>query len=225
MSDTDGFISEVNEEVRRDRLFALLRRYGWIGGLIVVLIVGGAAFSEYRKAQARAEAEALGDAILAAVSQETGTARADALAAVPAGNAGARAVAGMLAAAEAQNAGNTEAAVDRLNAIAANGDVAPIYRDIAAFKALILQKQTMPAAELRGELEALAAPGQPLSLLAREQIALLEIARGNTDAAISTYQEIISDAGVTTDLQQRALQVIVSLGGTPDLENLPGIGN
>ena len=29
MSDTDSFIDEVTEEVRRDALFAQFRRYGW----------------------------------------------------------------------------------------------------------------------------------------------------------------------------------------------------
>ena len=36
MSDTDSFIDEVNEEVRRDRLYHLLRRYGWIAALAIV---------------------------------------------------------------------------------------------------------------------------------------------------------------------------------------------
>ena len=49
MSDTDSFIDEVTEEVRRDRLFLLLRRWGWVGVLAVILIVGGAAFNEIRK--------------------------------------------------------------------------------------------------------------------------------------------------------------------------------
>ena len=57
MSNPESFIEEVNEEVRRDRLYGLLRRYGWIAVLAILLIVGGAAYSEYRKAQARAQAE------------------------------------------------------------------------------------------------------------------------------------------------------------------------
>ena len=57
MSNTDSFIDEVNEEVRKDRLFALMRRYGWIAILLVLLLVGGAAFREYRLAQNRAAAQ------------------------------------------------------------------------------------------------------------------------------------------------------------------------
>ena len=42
MSNPDSFINEISEEVRRDRLYALLRRWGWVAALIVIGIVGGA---------------------------------------------------------------------------------------------------------------------------------------------------------------------------------------
>ena len=61
MSETDSFIEEVTEEVRRDRLYGLLKRWGWAGILFVLIVVGGAAWNEWSKAQARAAAEALGD--------------------------------------------------------------------------------------------------------------------------------------------------------------------
>ena len=70
MSETDSFIEEVTEEVRRDRLFGLMRRYGWIAVLAVLLIVGGAAYREYSRAAEQAAARALGDALLAALDNE-----------------------------------------------------------------------------------------------------------------------------------------------------------
>ena len=51
MSDSDSFIDEVTEEVRRDRLFGYFRRYGWIAAVVIVVVVGGAAWNEYQKAQ------------------------------------------------------------------------------------------------------------------------------------------------------------------------------
>ena len=39
MSNPESFIEEVTEEVRRDRLFAAFRKYGWIGVLLVLLTV------------------------------------------------------------------------------------------------------------------------------------------------------------------------------------------
>jgi hypothetical protein len=45
VSNPDSFIDEVTEEVRRDRLFGLFRKYGWIGLVVILGIVGGTAWS------------------------------------------------------------------------------------------------------------------------------------------------------------------------------------
>ena len=66
MDETDSFIEEVTEEVRRDKLFALMKKYGWIGIAAILAIVGSSAWIEWQKAQAVARAEAFGDAIVAA---------------------------------------------------------------------------------------------------------------------------------------------------------------
>ena len=105
MSDTDSFIDEVNEEVRRDRFYFMLKRYGWIAVLAVILLVGGAAWNEYQKAQARAEAETLGDAMFAALSAEDTAARASAFEKIEATNPRAGAMLGLLTAAEQAEAG------------------------------------------------------------------------------------------------------------------------
>ncbi|MBO9410327.1 MULTISPECIES: hypothetical protein [unclassified Ruegeria] len=216
MSDVDSFIDEVTEEVRRDRLYLLLRRWGWIGVLLVVLIVGGAAFNEIRKSRATSQAQDLGDAILAALAKNDSGERATDLAAVESASPGGDAVVNMLLSASQVEAGSEQDAVDSLNTIAVQGDLPEIYRAIAAFKALLLQSDTMPAADRRQQFEALAAPGAPLRLLAEEQLALIDVAEGNTDAAIARLQTLRQDAEIGVDLQQRAAQLIVALGGVPE---------
>jgi hypothetical protein len=220
MSNPDSFIDEVNDEVRRDRLYAMLRRYGWIGILAVVLIVGGAAWSEYQKAQARAQAEALGDSMLSALNTESALSRASLLATVDARSAEARAVAQMMAAAEYVVAGDPAEAVKILDAVAVNGDIPEIYRLIASFKAVTTQGSSLTAEERRTRLEGLAQPGSPIRLLAEEQLALNQISSGNPEGAIEMLQSILVDAETTPDLQQRVLQVIVALGATPELGGL-----
>ncbi len=69
MADTDSFIDEVTEELRRDKLFMAFRRYGWIAVLAVLVLVGGAITRELLIAQNRATAEAVGDQMLAALRQ------------------------------------------------------------------------------------------------------------------------------------------------------------
>ena len=217
MSDTDSFIEEVTEEVRRDRLFALLRRYGWIAALAVLAIVGGAAWNEWQSAQATKQAEALGDGVIAALEAPEASARADALASVDAATPGGQAIRAFLLASEQQAAGDTEAAIATLEAITALDDLPEIYGQIAGFKALVLMGDTMDVQERRTAFGGLARPGAPLRMLAEEQLALIDIAEGNTEAAIDRLQMILQDAETTSDLQERASQAIVALGGTPDV--------
>ena len=49
MSDTDSFLQEVSEELRRDKLYRNIRKYGWVAILLVILIVGAATYREYLK--------------------------------------------------------------------------------------------------------------------------------------------------------------------------------
>ncbi len=215
MSEIDHFIEEVTEEVRRDKLFALYRKYGWMVALAVVLIVGGAAYNEYRKAQEVAMARMVGDAMVAALSANEAQARAEALSGLVANTPDADAIVRMMEAAAQVEAGKTEAAVAALDRVASDGEVSAIYRDIAAFKALTLQADSLPPEELRQRFSALARPGGALRLLAEEQLALIDIAQGEAQAALERLESIRQDAEASTALQQRATRLIVALGGDP----------
>ncbi|ETX26652.1 hypothetical protein [Roseivivax isoporae] len=211
MSNPDSFIDEVTEEVRRDRLYGYLRRYGWIAVLLVLLIVGGAAWREYRAAQEAAQAQAFGTALLQALDAETPEARIAALEAVEAPNPGGAAVRAMLAAGAGEE-GAADADPARLSEVATSG-ASDIYRRIASFKALVAGADTMSAEERRIGFEALAEPGNPLRLLAEEQLALLDIQAGETDAALARLEAIAADAEATQGLRQRTSRLIVALGG------------
>lgn len=215
MSNTDSFIEEVTEEVRRDRLYGYLRRYGWIAALLILGIVAAAGVNEYRRAQETARAEALGDAMLTALSQDDETARAEALSGVTAETPeGAAVLAFMTAGAQAE-AGAAEQAALTLQTVAQNPDLPLIYRQVASFKALLLQSESLDIDARRAGYAALAVPGVRLRLLAEEQLALLDIEAGDAPAAIARFQAIMDDAEATAGLQRRALQAMVALGGAP----------
>ena len=213
MSDTDSFIEEVTEEVRRDRLFMLLRRYGWIGVAGVLLIVGGATWREIQRSSAQEAAQVLGDQMSSALEENGAEDRATALAEIQAAGPAAEALLRMAEAGALVEAGNKAAAADMLKALASNGELDQVYRDLAAFKALGLQAESLSVDERRIAYEALARPGAPLYLLSLEQLALLEIETGEIDAALARLREISLSAGVSRDLQDRVRQVIVALGG------------
>jgi len=217
VSETDSFIDEVTEEVRRDRLFRLMRRYGWIAVLAVLLLVGGAGWNEWRKAQDREAAQALGDSILAALEREPQNARAEALTAIEAPNPGSRAVLALLAASEEAAAAPAQAA-ERLLALAESGDVAPIYRQIATLKAVTIPESGLTDADRRRRLDGLALDSGLVGLLAREQLALLDAQAGDTEAAIGTLRQVSADSAATAGLRRRAGQLIVALGGDPEVQ-------
>jgi hypothetical protein len=209
LSNPDSFIDEVTEEMRRDRLFSYLRRYGWVGVVAVLGIVGGTAWNEYRQAQAQQNAQQAGDALMAALSQDDPAARAAAMADVTL-TGPAQAIGDLLLAATQQEAGDIAAAAQNLAAVATNSQLPAIYRDIAAIKAA-----SLPAGEdasRRAGLEQLAQPGQPLRLLALEQIAYLDLAAGDTDAAVAVLRQIDEDAAVTRGLRERVQTLMLALG-------------
>ncbi|WP_089994474.1 hypothetical protein [Cognatiyoonia koreensis] len=210
MSDSDSFINEVSEEVRRDALYGYLRRYGWIAVLAILALVGGAAWNEYSKSQAQAEAEATGDALIAALSADDPDARVAALTQVEADGA-AIAVTALLTAAAQQENGAMDDAAATLGALAVNPDVPEIYRDLSAFKAAMLETNEDPATR-RTNLEALAQPGATFALLAQEQLALMDVSEGKTEEAIAKLQAIAEDAAVTRGLLERSRTLLVALG-------------
>ena len=206
MSDTDSFIEEVSEEVRRDRLFNLLRRYGWIAAALVVLVVGGAAFNEYRKASDRAEAQARGDALLGALEQSEPGAALAAVAedgSVPAL---------MLAAAALEEEDKLEEAATLLAQLASMPEAPIIYRDVATLKSVMLRAETLSADDKRTRLVGLSAPGNPLRLLAEEQLALVDIETGDLDAAAARLDAIEADAEASVGLRLRVEQLKLALG-------------
>ena len=214
MSNQDSFINEVTEEVRRDRLFKLFRRYGWIGVLAVVLIVAGAAFNEWRKARAAAEAQAMGDALIIALDADDAIARKTALAALGAGDNQSRAaILSLLTADAALDDGSVPEAIETLEDLANNTAAPTPFRDLATIKATLLGAETLPPDERIARLNALSLGASAFRLIAMEQIALAEIELGETDAAIARLRDIVADAAVTQDLRRRASQLIVALGG------------
>lgn len=209
MSNNESFINEVTEEVRREKLYGYLRRYGWIAVACVLLLVGGAAFNEYRNAQARNQAQAAGDALFAALEESTPEARAAALAAVEA-EGEAAAVAQLLQASTQEEAGDVAGAAATLTALTTNADAPEMYRDLAAFKAATLP--TEDTAARMAALEALSQPGQPFALLAQEQLAYLTLQGGDVDGAVEILRRIEEDAAVTRGLRERVQTLMVALG-------------
>ena len=215
MSDTDSFIDEVSEEVRRDRLYGFFRKYAWVGILAVITIVGGTAFLEFHKAKSKAEAEALGSAIIMALEVSDEKERAELLENIEVSNSEAKSIVALLLAAEEASLQNYDVASKNLNAISDDLSVSQIYRDMAKFKFLLISHNRLEVELLLAGFEELSSPGNPFRLLAEEQIALLTLKNKDYDAAIDILKSILEDAELTDTIEQRVSQLLISLDVDP----------
>ncbi|PTX05196.1 hypothetical protein [Pararhodobacter aggregans] len=212
MSNPDSFIDEVNEELKRDRLFAAMRRYGWIAIVLVIVLVGGAAYNEWRKAQDRAAAEAFGDQVVAALDVTDPEARRAALGGVTA--AGDRqGILNLLIAATDLAEGDRPGTLTALAAVENDATLPLSYRQIAALKRVMIGGAEIPADDRRATLQGLAAPGGTFRPLALEQLALLALEQGDRAAALQQAQALAQEPELTDGLRRRVAQLIVLLGG------------
>ncbi len=217
MSETDSFIEEVTEEVRRDKLYALYRKYGWIAAAVVVLVVSGAAYNEWRKASEQKAAQALGNSVTAALSGATPEKRNQAISEISTEQPGGQVFVDLLEAATLTETSDRQGALAILDDIAQRPDTLEVYRQLAMLKAVILRGADQDRETRMATLEVLATPGNPFRVIALEQIALAEFEHGNNEAAIEILRGIMEEAEVTQGLLQRAQQLIVAMGG--DLAN------
>ena len=212
MSDTDSFIDEVTEEVRRDRLFGYFRRYGWIHAVIIFALVGGTAYNEWSKAQVAQVAQARGDALLDALELEDDAKQAAALSAI-AREEGDTLVAKLLAAGV-----EADQAADLLRSVAADATQPQYIRDLARLK-MASTDGVLTLDEAAAILAELSEPGGVYRNVATELLVAVHLQRGETQAALELLQAHIKDAEASSEQIQRMGELIVALGASPELAN------
>jgi len=212
VSNPDSFIDEVTEEVRRDRLYGVLRRYGWIGVLLVVLVVGGASWREWAAARDAAAARAFGDALHAAIDAPDAAARAAALAGLGT-SADQRALAALIGAVMVEpdaDPAAREAAMAALEAAAAAPGVDPIWTDLALLRRVT--GGTLDPAARRAALAPLIVPGRPLRTLAEEHLALADLEAGDVAGARARLEALAGDAETPQAQRRRLMRILTALG-------------
>ncbi len=219
MSDTDSFLQEVSEELRRDKLYRNIRKYGWVAILLVIVIVGAATYREYQKSLAETEAELFGTSIIDALNEKNEADRILKLQKINPAGENAKAIVAMLLSAEATGNESATFKMSTLSNVTNSLSIDTQYRDLLNFKILLGSSEIMGLDERMKSFEGLSKPGNPFRLLAEEQMALIELELGNNDNAIEIISQILLDAELTAGLRNRATQMLIALGKDPELIN------
>ncbi|MEM9048869.1 MAG: tetratricopeptide repeat protein [Pseudomonadota bacterium] len=214
MSQTDSFVDEVSEELRRDRLFKLARRWGPLVLLVLIAIVGFSAWNEWRSAQDEAARQAAGDAIRTALSAADPAARVVALEALDTESFVARLPLRLALAGAYAGAGDQDAAETVLQGIIEDAAIDAIYRDMARLRLLSLRPD-MPAAERLAVIEPVVRPEGAFGPLGLEQRAVARIELGDLAGARDDLVTVLADPTATQDLRFRAQALLVAIGSDP----------
>ena len=204
---------EIDEDLRRDRMAKLWTRYGKyaIGAavLIVVATAAGVAYQNWRQQQY--QALGLKYAETTFTLRDGGTAKAingfEALAAED--KVGYGLLARIQAATLKARGDDKEGGLAALSAIAADGSVEPVYRDLATVLAGLYSVDQAKPDETIARMKPLA--DGPWHFTALEVTALAQLKAGDKAAALKTYQGLADDLGAPASLRARATEIVNGL--------------
>jgi hypothetical protein len=187
---------EVDEEVRRERLEQLWKRYGnyiMAAALVVLACVGGWRGYLYWEERKAAEAGAAYEAASALADAGKHSEAEAAFAKLASeGTAGYRSLARFREAAQL-GLSDPKAAVAAYDALARDASLGQSMQDLAAVRAALLLVDTASYQDLRTRLEPLTAADRPFRHSARELLAFGAWRAGDSAAARQWIEAVVSD--------------------------------
>jgi hypothetical protein len=208
--------NEVDEELRRERLEKLWKKYGtWIiaAAIAAVAVSGGTvALRNWQEEQRVAQTAAIGEQVRAlrtGPSPEIATAVTGLAAELEDGG---QLLARMYAAGLQARVGSAEESAAYYTAVMNDTAVTPVWRDAARFLLAFTQIETGDPVTLIALLEPLTAEGNAWRFLAREATALLAWRAGDTAKALALAESLSKDAEAPLALKTRAteLQAVIA---------------
>jgi hypothetical protein len=212
----ETFLREVDENLRRDRVQDIARKYGaWIIAAVALVLaaIGGWIYWQDRQAKAAAEdSEVLaqiytdiGSGKLATVPQ-----RLDALAGETSGALRASAMLARAAVAIEQNDRTLAAA--RFNAIAADDDLPQPYRDLGIIRGTAMEFDSIRPDQVIARLQPLTKPGDPWFGSAGELTGMALVKQGKRLEAGRLFAAVAADQQVPESIRARSVQIAGTLG-------------
>lgn len=226
--DSDVFLREVDEELRRDQLRGLYVRYGKLIIAAVILFLAAVAAYLWWQTHQRSTDEKHAEEFTAvlhdvAVGKVQGTdPRITRLA--EEGNESYRTGALLLKAGLAAQAGKDAEAITIYRQVAGDDSLPPAFRDAALVRQTALEYDKLQPAAVVDRLKGLAVKGNPWFGSAGEMVGVAYMRQGKTQLASPIFEALAKDEKVPGSIRQRANEVALSLGIDTGLQ-APDSGN
>ncbi len=206
---------EVDEDLRRDNLEKLWKKYGLqIIALAAAVVLGVAAVQGWRAYDLDQRGE-LSDRYGAARELAQGGEVAAGLdAMIDMSEAAGSGYSGLAAFEEARlrvESGDTAGAIAVWDRIADGSGLGPGFKEAATLFSVLHQIDSGDSAALRARLQPLATDSQPFRSTARELLAVIALGEGDLAAARALYTQISDDREAPAGLRQRATQMLAAL--------------
>jgi hypothetical protein len=215
--------SEIEEDMRRDRVTQLWRRYGKLIIAAAVLALLGTGLYVYWQNWRRGQDEALGNQYSQAASLLHGGSSAKAFDAFKALSGQTAEGYGLLAriqvaALQAQgsvpdkaNPATKSAGLDALDAMANDSSIGENYRTIARLLWGLYGVDSLPQARIVPALQPLTIAPNPWRFTATEVSALSDLRAGDKKAALALYKSLADDLDAPQTVRARAAEIVTDL--------------
>jgi hypothetical protein len=208
-------LREIDEDLRRENLEKLWRKYGiYALGLAVAIVLAIAAYTIWQNYSEnyRAERARHYESVLQLIATNDAKA-ADELQALADGSDGYAALARLQSAALKTKAGDVPGAVALYEQMAGDGSVDDRLRQLAVILLALHTADTAPPDELAQRLQPLTAAGNPWRYSALEITAILARRNGDTAKAQEILTSLADDLEAPPNLRQRATEMLAALKG------------
>ena len=212
----ETFLREVDENLRRDQLQDIAKKYGaWIiaGVLLLLAATGGWIYWQDRQKKAAAEQSE----VLAQIYTDIGAGklttvpqRLDAIAGNSSGALKASAMLTRAAVAVEQN--DRPLATAKFREVAADDDLPQPYRDLALIRSTAIEFDTIRPEQVVARLQPLTKPGNPWFGSAGELTAMALIKQGKKLEAGRLFAAVAADQQVPDSIRARSVQIAGTLG-------------
>jgi len=212
----ETFVREVDDALREDQLFSLLRRRG----LPIAALIGGGLlglagylwYSEHKQSVTGTQGETFTMAIDQFAAGRNQTAQTTMAPLAKDGNPGYRAAVQLAEAGFAEQTKKDAVAAKGFAAVAADASLPGPYRDLATVREVATNFDKLAPQVVIDRLKPLAVPGKPWFGSAGELVAQAYLKQGKTEAAGALLAAISKDKTVPDTLRRRTRQLAGQLG-------------